>query len=197
MMLTERTPVPTSVLPAGEFRDHLRLGSGFPDDSVQDGLLEGCLRSAIAAIEARTGKALFRREFVLSVTAWRDLSRQTLPVAPAVRLVSVSIVDRHGANTLIDASRIVLERDAHRPRIASASLFLPSIPVGGAAEIVFEAGFASDWNELPDDLKRAVLLLAATYYEQRDESGGNSAGMPYGVSALIDRYRNVRLFGGA
>ena len=91
----------------------------------------------------------------------------------------------------------MLEGDAHRPRIAATSLFLPSIPVGGSAEIQFDAGYTATWAELPADLSRAVLLLAAHYYEHRAEGAESGGSIPYGVAALLDRYRNVRLFGGA
>jgi uncharacterized phiE125 gp8 family phage protein len=47
--------------------DHLRLSRGFADDGSQDGQLESCLRAAASAIEARTGKALFRRRFALTL----------------------------------------------------------------------------------------------------------------------------------
>jgi uncharacterized phiE125 gp8 family phage protein len=197
MMLTERTTVPKEALPISGFRDHLRLGTGFSDDMLQDGVLEGCLRAAIAAVEARTGKSLLVRSFTWSVTAWRDLSRNTLPVAPVVAIHRMSIVDRFGAENVIDPARYVLEKDAHRPRIAATSLFLPSIPIGGSAEIQFDAGYAETWTDLPADLSRAVFLLAAHYYENRSEGSESTGSIPYGVAALLDRYRNVRLFGGA
>src|SRR6056297_1223845 len=63
MMLIEETTVPQSALPLGLFKEHLRLGSGFSDDGLQDGLLEGFLRSAMAAIEGRTSKVLIERDF--------------------------------------------------------------------------------------------------------------------------------------
>ena len=196
MMLTERTTVATDALPIDGFRDHLRLGTGFADDAIQDEVLDGCLRAAMAAVEARTGKALLLRSFTWSVTAWRDLSRNTLPVAPVTVIHRMSIVDRFGVETVIDPTRYVLERDAHRPKIAATSLFLPSIPIGGSAEIQFDAGYAGTWAELPADLARAVFLLAAHYYEDRNEAAGSGGSIPYGVAALLDRYRNVRLFGG-
>lgn len=197
MMLTERATVPTEALPIAGFRDHLRLGTGFSDDMVQDVVLEGCLRAAIAAIEARTGKSLLIKGFTWSVTAWRDLSRNTLPVAPVVGITKMSIVDRFGSEAVVDPDRYALEKDTHRPRIAATSLFLPSIPVGGSAEIQFDAGYCETWSELPADLSRAALLLAATYYEHRDDTSDGRGPIPYGVAALLDRYRNVRLFGGA
>ena len=50
MMLVEQTTVPTAALPVAEFKDHLRLGTGFADDGVQDDVLETYLRAAIATI---------------------------------------------------------------------------------------------------------------------------------------------------
>lgn len=50
MMLSEVTAVPLAALPVAEFKDHLRLGTGFADDGAQDALVEGYLRAAIAAV---------------------------------------------------------------------------------------------------------------------------------------------------
>ena len=63
MMLVEETTVPVSALPVAQFKDHLRLGSGFSDDGIQDAMLESYLRASMAAIEARPGKILIEREF--------------------------------------------------------------------------------------------------------------------------------------
>ena len=49
MMLTEETPVPSLALPVAEMKDHLRMGSGFADDGLQDGLIAGVLASGRAA----------------------------------------------------------------------------------------------------------------------------------------------------
>ncbi|PCH74343.1 MAG: hypothetical protein COC12_04000, partial [Rhodobacteraceae bacterium] len=46
---------------------------------------------------------------------------------------------------------------------------------------------------LPADLGQAVLLLAAHYYEYRDETSLGDGCMPFGVSSLVQRYRAVRL----
>ena len=82
MILVELTTVPATALPVAEFAAHLHLGTGFADDGSQDQVLESYLRAAIAAIEARTGKALIRRQFSWQLTVWRDAREQGLPVAP-------------------------------------------------------------------------------------------------------------------
>lgn len=194
MMLVEQTTVPAEALPVAAFKDHLRLGTGFADDGVQDGVLMAHLKSAIAAIEGRTGKILLRRRFLWQITAWRDFGRQALPVAPVIAITQVAIVDRHGASSVLDPGRYRLEHDGQRPRLVANSLSLPLIPMNGTAEITFEAGYAEDWAGLPADLGQAVLMLAAYFYETRGVSAG-SPSIPFDVSILIDRYRTVRLFG--
>ncbi|GAB4384045.1 head-tail connector protein [Albidovulum sp.] len=195
MMLSELTPVPLAALPVAEFRDHLRLGTGFADDGVQDALLEAYLRAAIAAIEGRTGKALVARDHLLELNRWRWPDCQALPVAPVRALVSLTIRDRDGGTTLVDPALYRLEADLHRPKIVAAGTLMPSIPAGGVAEIVFTAGFGPAWSDVPEDLAQAVLLLAAQYHENRHETGVAQA-MPFGVTALIERWRTVRVLGG-
>jgi len=196
MMLVELTTLPGTAIPVAEFKDHLRLGTGFADDSVHDDVLEAYLRSAMAAIESRTGKMLITRDFSWTLTAWRDLSAQSLPTAPVSAITSLTITDRLGGTEVIASDKYYLEKDMHRPRLVAHTICLPAIPVGGAAIIVFNAGFGALWADVPADLKQAVMLLAAHYYEHRN-TGATSAGeIPFGVTSLIQRYRVVRLFGG-
>lgn len=195
MMLSEVTPVPQAVLPVAEFKDHLRLGTGFTDDGAQDALAESYLRAAMAAIEGRIGKALIARDFVLELSEWRWPEAQALPLAPVGAVASVTVRDRAGLPDVIAATRYQLVRDAQRPKIVATGALLPGIPVGGTVEVVFTAGFGPAWADVPGDLAQAVFLLAAQYHEFRHEAGQAQA-MPFGVLALIERWRTVRVLGG-
>ncbi len=196
MMLVEETTVPQAALPVAEFKAHLRLGSGFAEDQVQDVVLESFLRAAMTAIEARTGKVLIEREFSWTVNGWRDAGGQSLPVAPASAIVELTIEDQTGDVQLIDPEAYRLAVDMQRPRLVPVSSLLPTIPRAGAARVTFIAGYGPDWTDLPADLAQAVMLLAAHYYEYRNETALGSGCMPFGVTSLIERYRTVRLLGG-
>ena len=197
MMLIEETPVSLAALPVSEFKAHLRLGSGFAEDSLQDPMLESFLRAAIAAIEARTGKILIARAFSWTLTAWRDPMGQALPVAPVNAVSELVLIDRLDDESIVDPGLYKLDRDMQRPRLRPVGTMLPSVPTGGAVRIGFDAGFAATWGDLPSDLGQAVLLLAAHYYEYRRETGLGDGCMPFGVTSLIERYRTVRIFAGA
>ncbi|EPX81941.1 head-tail connector protein [Salipiger mucosus] len=197
MMLIEDTQVPVAALPLDRLKGHLRLGSGFAEDDLQDVLLESFLRAALAAIEARTGKALISRGFLWTVTAWRDACGVTLPIAPVSAVTGLDLIDRFGAAETVAEARYRLKADAQAPRLVPTGSALPAIPRDGTAEVRFTAGFGADFEALPADLAQAVLLLAAHYYEYRDETALSQGCMPFGVTSLIARYRPVRLGFGA
>ncbi len=196
MMLTEVTVVGASALPVQGLKDHLRLGTGFADDGFQDALVERHLRAAIAAIEARIGKALLTRRFRLVLEDWRRAGDQPLPLAPVGAVVSVTMLDGFGGSMVVAADRYRLVPDMHRPRLVSTGTALPVVASGGRIEVLFEAGFGVAWSAVPVDLGQAVMLLAAEYYEHRHEAGLAAAGLPFGVVSLIDRWRTVRVLGG-
>lgn len=196
MMLTEEMPVAASVLPVQSLRDHLRLGTGFADDGLQDDLVEAYLRAALAAIEARIGKVLPQRVFRWTLEDWRDGVTQPLPVGPVRAIGSVVIHDAAGAASLVPPEVYRLITDVHRSRLVARGTALPSVSAGGRIEVVFTAGFGAGWADVPPDLRQAVLLLAADYYEQRGETGLRTAALPFGVTGLIERWRTVRVLGG-
>ncbi|MGR3679601.1 MAG: head-tail connector protein [Paracoccaceae bacterium] len=197
MMLTEETTVPDSALPVEQFKAHLRLGTGFGEDNLQDSVLTGFLRAALAAIEARTGRVLLERQFALSLTRWKDAERQVLPVSPVGSLTAVVITDAAGFETSLDISGFRLDQDMHRARLCPVGMSLPSIPKSGAVKLSLTAGMAPQWGGLPADLCQAVLMLAAHYYEYRHEMSLGDGCMPFGVTSLIQRYRVTRLTLGA
>lgn len=196
MMLIEETAVSQAALPLDGLKAHLRLGTGFSDGDVQDVVLESFLRAAIAAIEARTGKILIERALSWTLTRWRDETGQALPVAPVNRVLSLKLRNRAEDEEVIDPMAYRLEADSQRPVLRPEGGCLPVVPMGGVAEITFEAGYSSDWIGLPSDLGHAVILLAAYYYENRDASQAAGTSMPHAVTSLIERYRTVRLLAG-
>lgn len=197
MMLIEQTTVPATALPVAQFKDHMRLGTGFADDGAQDALLEALLRAAIAAVEGRTGKALLTRSVTWTITAWRDGCRQAMPVAPVAAITAFRVIDRNDVVATVDAGAYALERDTHRPHLVSMGTSLPLIPIGGRAEVVFDAGFGATWADIPEDMAQAVFLLAAHYHEHRSASAPDETSMPFGVQALLEPWRTVRILGGA
>lgn len=193
MILTELTSILTAQLPITLLREHLRLGTGFADDGHQDALLEAYLRAAISAVEGRTGCVLLSKNMSWGLTAWRHFDKQCLPVRPLNAITEVKLVDVVGGETVVDPLGYRLVQDDQAPYIAASGLALPSIPTNGSVEIAFSAGFGGSWNQVPPDLARAAIMLAADFYENRASQDATS--LPSGILALLERFRPIRVFG--
>jgi uncharacterized phiE125 gp8 family phage protein len=196
MILTEVSAPPAAAVPVRAFAEHLRLGTGFADDGSQDAVLELYLRAAMAAIEARLGRALLARDFSLTLSCWREEASQALPIGPVRAVDSVTLVAVDGEETGADPETWSVLRDSQRPRLVGRfGRSLPKIPRSGHAEIRFSAGFGESWDEVPADLRQAVFLLAAHFYENRSDGGSIAGSMPFGVLVLLEAYRTARLGG--
>lgn len=192
MMMVELTAVPSTALPVAALAEHLRLARGFSDDGSQDATLERCLRAAYAAIEARTGKVLFARRFLLTLLGWQSLGAHVLPVAPIGQIDALRLISRAGSETVVEPTRYRLQPDLHRPVVVADGARLPVPPQAGSIEVEFTAGFSPDWVGIPADLQQAVLMLAAQFWAQE---GAPDQGIPFAVSVLLEPYRAVRMRG--
>lgn len=192
MLMTE-TNVPDAALPVAALKAHLRIGSGFAEDTLQDAVLGGFLRAAMAAIEARTGKILMEREFTLAVTSLPAPDILPLSVAPVTVIADVQRISRSGMVQAVNGASYWLERDGHAPRLRAVGACLPTPETGGELRVRFLAGYGPEWDDVPADLQQAVLLLAAHYYEYRHDTALSTGCMPFGVTSLIERYRIKRL----
>ena len=193
MILTETSPAAVNPVPLDEFAAHLRLAQGFADDAAEDALLELYLRNATSVVEARIGKALIRRGFKLQVGAWSRDGRLVLPIGPVAAINSLRFV-RDAVTIAVSADAWSLELGSSRQLLSgSGGGALPTIPNDHLAELIFDAGFGASWNDVPGDLRQAVMLLAAHYYENRYGVTEPGQGIPIAVQALLETQRPVRL----
>jgi len=192
-MLIEETNIPDAVLPVAALKAHMRLGTGFAEDTLQDVVIAGFLRAAIAAVEARTGKALIAREFTQAVVKSGPVDVVALGMAPVSEIIEVQTLSPDGAVQGVDPARYWVERDAQTPRLRAVGGNIAQLPLGGELRVRMQAGWGDDWNDVPVDLRQAVMMLAAHYYEYRHDTALSDGCMPFGVTSLIERYRTLRL----
>ncbi len=197
MNLIETTVLTSADFPIAELKDYLRLGSGFTDDDVQDGLLETCLRAAMGAIEARTTKVLIERAFEYKFYSYREgCGGMLMPISPLIYLNQFIMYDKMGNSTDHSKNDFQLMTDSQRPRMIAKAGDLPEIPELGWGLLRFLAGHGA-WDTVPRNLQLAMLMLAASYYENRDVVVSGRAQMPLTVAALLEPYQRVRLGMGA
>ena len=123
---------------------------------------------------------------------WRiDTWREALPLSPVVGIESVAFANEDGNPTPWHGW--VLSHTLPQCVLTRAGESRPDIPKNGHVEIVFTAGYGLGWTDVPEDLRHAVTLLAAHYYEHGEAAEAPLSRLPYGVSSLIAPYRPIRL----
>lgn len=195
MLLKEITPAAKNPVPLREFAAHLRLSHGFSDDGSEDGLLELYLRNATAMIERRTAQALISRVHTLQVGCWDRKGHLVLPIGPVDAIESIQFVSA-SATTDLDPDDWFLQPGTQRQKLTGPlGGALWPIPHGSVAQLRFSAGYGGSWNAVPDDLRQAVLLLAAHLYENRfgELDGTSTDGVPAGVLSIVSQHAPVRL----
>lgn len=193
MLLKEQSPTALNPVPLHELSTHLRMAQGFTDDGSEDMLLELYLRNATAVIEERTSKALVARPCTLQVACWNRNGHLHLPVGPVASIDQIQIT-RPGSTFVLSTDDWSLEPGTSRQRLTGPNGGpLRALPHGALAEITFTAGFGTSWNDVPDDLRQAVLLLAAHYYENRDGDTAVDGGLPFGIAPIVERHVPIRL----
>ncbi|MEM7270526.1 MAG: head-tail connector protein [Pseudomonadota bacterium] len=183
-MLTE-TAAPAIGQPViDELATHLKLASGFGSEAEAE--LEGSLRAAIAHLEARLGLALVQRDFIWRGGLGADAT-VTAPIAPVSVISNVQRVLADGTTEALDFSGWTLNQGPLRTR------FCADVYLRDQIDITFTAGFGANWTDTPADLRQAVLLMAAHFYENRYATAIDADIMPLGVKALISPWRPVRI----
>jgi len=186
MSLTLLSPPAAEPVTLDDMKAHLRV-----THKDEDALITGVLVAAVRAVEARGGLALMPQQWRLTLDAVPD-ETLFLPLSPVSALDAVAVIDGEGAPQTVAASLYdaVLGKT---PRIRPAGPWPLPVPAVGGVRIDFSAGYANA-DAVPEQLKLAVKILAAAFYENREAAGEvRLYSVPQAVDALIAPYREVRL----
>lgn len=157
-----------------DMRTHLR----FPDNS-EDALIVSKVSAAQRSVERYTQRLLTRRVVTLKLPAMATSACPIELPGGEIGTVSTFTVDGvavTGAQVFGDSPAVILPADEWPT--ATGTVY----PV----EIVYQAGFAS----CPDDLKAAVMLIAAELFERRANAESGSLGeVPVSAQYLMAPWR--------
>jgi uncharacterized phiE125 gp8 family phage protein len=189
MTLSRTTEPAAEPVTLAEAKANLRL-----DHDGEDELVEGLIRAAREEVETATGLALIEQHWRLCLDRLPRSGEVLLRRHPVREIVSVTIYDRDGAANIVDPAHYMLFAGG-RP----ARLIFEAVPGSDHArngiEIDFRAGFGEAGTDVPDLIKRAILMLVAHWYEFRASFGAarQPVGFPEGYDRLIAPYRMRRL----
>lgn len=176
-------------LTLAEAKAHLRV-----TNSSEDTYITTLITAARRRVEELTGRALITQTWYLYADEWPSDDRFRLPKAPLASVTSVKYKGTSGSETTWTASgnyivdvnptpgEVVLAYGAAWP---SSSLY-PASPI----TVEYVAGYGASGSSVPEELRQAMLLLIAHWYEFREPvvAGAIVTAVPMAVGYLVEPY---------
>ncbi|OJF95895.1 head-tail connector protein [Pararhizobium antarcticum] len=181
MTIAELTPPGGEPLTLAETKAHLRI-----DGTLEDTLIEALIRAVRQYLEQTTGLVLISRTFRLYRDDWPEGAVIPIAKSPVQSIDLVTIYDAAGLPQDVALADAVLDGQSRPARLLLATRPLIGREINGI-EIDFTAGFGEAGTDIPDTLKRAMLLHVALLYECRGAVSPDSqpAAVPVGYDRLI------------
>lgn len=189
MTITELSPPAGEPLTLAEAKAHMRV-----EHNAEDDLISALIRTVRQHLERDTGLVTMTRGYRVYLDDWPEDGVIRIARAPVRTIEAVTVHDDAGLPQEIDASGFVLDGAVLPARLILTRQPAPSRAVNGI-EIDFTAGFGATGAEVPDGLKRAMLLHLGLLYDFRGAVSidDQPAAIPAGYERLVSPYRCRRI----
>jgi len=209
MRIETLSPPASEPLLLDEIKNHLRL-----DGSADDVGLGALLVAARELVETHIGLCLMNRSLALYLDAWpatmgrmpwwqgvacgsmaafaRTAEYLPLPVRPVDSISTIQIYDAAGTPTIWDAENYGL-KPGLEPALyrTKGSWPRPGRTLDGI-RIELTAGFGDSWNDVPADIRQALLMLMAHLFENRGDTGSQAMNES-GAATILKPYRKLQI----
>lgn len=190
MVMTRLLAPAVEPVTLSEAKAHLRVTS-----TNEDELISNLIASAREEVEAATSIALITQDWRLYIDHWPASGVVRLTKHPVQQVNQVTVYNAQGTPTSSVPSAVQLDRVSRPARFARPNAISNPTAEMNGIEIDFRVGFGNTGVDVPDGLKRAILLLVAFWFEHRGtgETSGQLASWPDGYERIINRYRSMEL----
>jgi uncharacterized phiE125 gp8 family phage protein len=193
------TPPAAEPVSRDQVKDQCRITS----DS-ENSRIDRYVVSARAYAENRLGRQLVNATWRLTFDhfPWSSAGRQTfdpynshaivVPRPPLVSVTSIQYVDITGVLQTLGPSTYTVDTDSEPGRIALApNCYWPATyPQINAVKVTYVAGYGTDGTLVPEEIKLAIEMLAAHFYERREATTeAKLMTVPLAVDDLLDLCR--------
>jgi len=166
MTLTRLSGPPDLVVDLAMAKAQLRLED---DDGGQDAMIVGHIRAAQDSIDGASGwlgRCLTSQQWRLTLDAWPACEVIELPLPPCQSVDALTYIDPDGAEQTITDYVLYGAGGTWPARLAHAygSRWPATREQGDAIQIEFTCGYGT-WNDVPESVRAAVLLLTAQLYD--------------------------------
>ena len=185
-MFTLITPPATEPISLSDFKSALRV-----EHSDDDAIITQMALTARTFVERRLDLALLPQPWSLTLD---HIPSGLINLRPSRVANITSVTAQYGAEPAVALANDQWCLFKRQP--AQVAIDAPSVQGGEALTeltIVFDAGFTSP-SDIPADLLRALYMLTAHYYEEREVFRAQRyVPVPYGVETILAAFKEVRL----
>lgn len=136
-----------------------------PDDTSKDEAIGGYIADAAAWVEEYTGHIFVARNVTESFRGFKPVMLRAWPIK-ADAAPGVAYVDTMGATIALPGPRLDISRG--RARVSpGVGCFWPFVDAQQPFTVTVRAGYEDD-DEVPGNLRRAMLILIAAYDDDRE-----------------------------
>ena len=154
-------------------------------DTNSDAEILGLIQAGTKRCEDHCNRPFIQREF----TEYYDCFPCTIrPQMVSFRsLTSISYVDTDGIDQSFTDTQIDSGSKFQKARIKPAYNYTwPSTrSVLNAVTVVYQAGYGTSWNDVPETVRMAILYLVSHYFTNRAVVGMNMEELPETVTMLL------------
>ncbi len=177
-------------LSLGEVKDYLGIDDS---DDTEDASLKGAIRAAVISAERYTRRTfvtttwtMFMDRFPGRKLPWWNGVRQgadteltdlTEPIIiPKSPLISITHIKAHlqgGTETTVSSANYIVDLASEPGRVAlkvSQSWPTGALRVINGVEVKFVAGYGPVSSDVPEDIRRALLIIIGDFHENRESS---------------------------
>jgi uncharacterized phiE125 gp8 family phage protein len=177
-----------------EAKSHLRVDSD--DDNAY---IMSLIAAARGWVEEYLDRTLVHTQWVMRLDKLPDSSLDSIelprpPMAQAAdkTATTITFTFENGTTAVYDTFAYRVDRNSTPGTISTlyGYAWRPHLRDNNSASVTWWAGYGEDGRSVPQQIRHAILMLAAHWYERRlaaDNMGGND--VPFGVKSLLDSCR--------
>ena len=174
------------------FKEHARISTDADDDYI-----DNLIKSVRRQVEQITGRALMTQTWIYYMDAWPAEDYFKLPYPPLQSVTSVKYLESDATVSTMSSGEYIVDTDSEPGRVVldygeswPSETLLPSNPI----YTEFVCGYGDDKNDVPDDIRHAMLMLCSHYYEMREPTitGTILTPVPMTVDRLLADHRRSR-----
>ncbi|MEK4035642.1 hypothetical protein WOC76_05270 [Methylocystis sp. IM3] len=161
------------------------------DGSEEDQLIQALVVSARMTLEAYTRRFFVTQSWRVMLDTWPRGSLLRLPFSPFQAVSAIRVYDPGGFAQTLSPDSYLAPPASDGGCLVFTSAPPPPCRIADGIEIDFSVGYGASPNETPEPLRRAIMVLATHWRENRGDDGDDA--LPKSVLQLASPFRRTRL----